>query len=87
MTGSPSGARAKRRDRKPDNRLARVRAAVDAGDQIAHLQAAFDFARASIKRLPPEQRAAARSDLAELITNHALNDLSADNITRLEAVA
>jgi acyl-CoA reductase-like NAD-dependent aldehyde dehydrogenase len=92
MTGSPSGARAKRRDRKPDNRRALVVAAVNADDQgVALLLAAIDYWRATCKRAAPEDRAEHRQRLADLIVSDADEwvDTSSSpiNFTRLEAVA
>lgn len=87
MPDRPKSPDAKKRERQRLNRLARVRAALDAQDEVQHLQAAYEFARATIKRMDPEMRAAARRDLAELVVNYALNDLDTEDITRLEAVA
>lgn len=92
MTGSPSGARAKRRDRKPDNRRARVLAALDADDQgVAHLLAAFDYWRATCKKLPPDEREAHRRRVADFLISDADEwvDPASEpiNFTRLEVVA
>jgi hypothetical protein len=83
----PKTLNAKRMERRRLNRLSRVRAAVDAGDEAMHLMAAYEFARAAIKRQPLEERDGHRRALAELITNYALNDLDSSDITRLESVA
>jgi hypothetical protein len=92
VTGSPSGARAKRADRKAGNRRARVVAALDADDQgAAHLLAAFDYWRATCKKLPPDEREAHRRRVADLLVCDAdewLDPASEPvNFTRLEAVA
>jgi hypothetical protein len=83
----PRSPTAKRHERRRLNRLARIHAALDAKDEVQHLTAAYEYARATIKRMPPESRDAARRALAELIVNYTLNDLDADDITRLEPVA
>jgi hypothetical protein len=89
---SPTAARAKRRDRKPDNRRARVLAAIDADDQgAAFLLAAFDYWRATCKRVDPDERAAHRKRVADLLVTDADEWIDPDskpiNFTRLEAVA
>ena len=86
----PDPTAGRRKAQRRANRLARVAAAAERDDQgVTHLAAAYDFWRATCKRLPLEERADHRNRLAELLVNDALNDMDAHRVdyTRLEPVA
>jgi hypothetical protein len=71
----------RRREQQKANRLGRVR---DAADEIGRMYAAWDFWRSTVKKLPPEARAAHRDRIAELLVNDALQ---MDTTRHLEVAA